>query len=309
MLRRQSLIALAVAITLGLVAVYLANIFLDSTSRRDRISPEGMTKVAVAAVRLDYGVEVTPEKVKFVDLPVATLPQGTFRTLASLLPTGKRRVALRPIAVNQPLLASDLSGAGKNASIAALLPDGKRAVAVRINAVSGVAGFVKPNDSVDVLITRQATGPGRNEPLTDVLLQDVRVMAIDQDAKGKAAPDVGRTATLEVTPIDAQKLALGQQVGELSLVLRKPGADQDNVMVETVSLDDLRYNIYGSGRYQPQPMSMAGTQPAPPRTVVRVIRERAPVRRVAPAPRPSTSSVEVVRGTAQSNYEVGGYGS
>lgn len=308
MLRRQSLIALAIAVTLGLVAVYLANIFLDSSASRERISPEGMTKVAVAGVPLDYGVEITPDKVRFVDLPVASLPQGTFRTIADLLPMGKKRVALRPILVNQPLLASDLSGEGQNASIAALLPDGKRAVAVRINAVSGVAGFVKPNDSVDVLITRQAIGEGRSEQVTDVLLQDVRVIAIDQDAKGKDKPDVGRTATLEVTPIDAQKLALGQQVGDLSLVLRKPGAEQDNVMVETVSLEDLRYNMYGSGRYQMQPSSTAALEAPPaPRPVVRVIRQRTVVRPAAP--RPSTTSVEVIRGTAGSNYEVGGYGS
>uniref|UniRef100_UPI0025D42854 Flp pilus assembly protein CpaB n=1 Tax=Sphingomonas sp. TaxID=28214 RepID=UPI0025D42854 len=152
MLRRQSLIALGVAILLGLVAVYLANVFLNVRQSQLNSSPAGTTKVAVAAVPLDYGTQVTPDKIKFIDYPTGDLPPGSFRTIPDLLPMGKQRVALRPILVNQPVLSSDLTGEGQNASIAALLPDGMRAASVRVNDVSGVAGFVKPNDTVDVLI-------------------------------------------------------------------------------------------------------------------------------------------------------------
>ena len=297
MLRRQSLIALGIAVILGLLAVFLVNTFLIARESQADTTPTGTTKVAVALVPLDYGVEVTPEKVRFVDYPTASLPPGTFRTQADLLPMGKTRLALRPIQVNQPLLAADLTGEGQGASIAALLPDGKRAAAVRIDDVSGVAGFVRPNDSVDVLITREASGA----QITDVLLQNIRVIAMDQDAKSaNGQPTLARTATLEVNPLDAQKLALGQQLGQLSLVLRKPGAEQDNPLVETVSLEDLRYSAYGGARY-------AGPVPAalnPPPVIVRpIVRRRAPV----PA-KPATNSVEVLRGVTSSKYDVGGYG-
>src|SRR3990170_5697204 len=246
MLRRQSLIALGIAVVLGLLAVFLVNPFLVGEGRQPDTTPTGTTKVAVALVPLDYGMEVTPEKVRFVDYPTASLPPGIFRTQADLLPMGKKRLALRRIQVNQPLLAADLTGEGQGASIAALLPDGKRAAAVRINDVSGVAGFVRPNDAVDVLITR-AAGEAQ---ITDVLLQNIRVIAMDQNAhNSNGQPVVARTATLEVNPIEAQKLALGQQLGELSLVLRKPGVEQDNPLVETVSLEDLRYSAYGGARY------------------------------------------------------------
>src|SRR6202008_3920576 len=101
----------------------------------------------------------------------------------------------------------------------------------------------------DVLITRQNAGAAQSTQLTDVLLQNIRVIAIDQQAKNAdGTPKVARTATLEVTPIDAQKLALAQEVGSLSLVLRKPG-EQTNPVVETVSMNDLRYNMYGGARY------------------------------------------------------------
>ena len=79
-----------------------------------------------------------------------------------------------------------------------------------------------------------------------MLLQAVKVIAIDQNAQGAdGKPVLARTATLEVNPIDAQKLALAQNVGSLSLVLRKPGEDQDLGRVATVSMNDLRYTYYG----------------------------------------------------------------
>jgi pilus assembly protein CpaB len=304
MLRRQSLIALGVAIVLGLVAVFLANSFFNASERREAMS--GTTKVAVAAVPLDYGVEITPEKIRFAEYPKASLPPGSYQNLAQLLPGGKKRVALAQILVNEPILSTKVSGEGKNASIAALLPDGMRAAAVRINDVSGVAGFVQPNDAVDVLITRQAAGAG-DKQITDVLLQNVRVIAIGQDAKGAdSKPTLAKTATLEVDPLGAQKLALAQEVGSLSLVLRKPGDTQDNSTVETVSLEDLRYGLYGGAR-SPQPAAATYPAVAPltqlttPRRIVR--------RTAAPVPVRHTSGVQVIRGTQTNEYEVGTYGS
>jgi len=138
-----------------------------------------------------------------------------------------------------------------------------------------------------------------------VLLQNVRVIAMDQDAQGpkEGQPVVSRTATVEVTPVDAQKLVLGQQLGTLSLTLRKPGVQQNISNVETVSLADLRYSLYGS-----QAPAAVGPLPAMPSgapvPVRRIYAPRAVVRRVAPK---STTSIEVMRGTTSSKYEVGGY--
>jgi pilus assembly protein CpaB len=210
------------------------------------------------------------------------------------------------MAINEPILATKLAGEGLGPSIAYLLPDGMRAAAVRVNDVSGVAGFVQPMDTVDVLITRSM--PGQNAvQVTDVLLQAVKVIAIDQNAQGAdGKPVLARTATLEVNPIDAQKLALAQNVGSLSLVLRKPGEDQDLGRVATVSMNDLRYSYYGGAR----PMPAASIGAAPPRVAVANAPRRIVRRPAAPVvQRPATNNVEVVRGTTGSNYEVGGYGS
>ena len=307
MANRQTIIALGVAILLGLVAVFAGNAFLNRTERT--AYEGGTTKVAVASAPLAYGVDITADKVRFVEFPNKSIPAGSFTNAAQLLPAGKRRVALMPIGVNEPILASKISALGQGASIASMLPEGMRATSVRINDVSGVAGFIQPNDSVDVLITRDVPGAANRTQLTDVLLQNVRVIAIDQKSKNAdGSPKVAKTATLEVTPLDAQKLALAQEVGSLSLVLRKPG-ETNNPVVETISMNDLRYNIYGGARY-PAPAVVGGygsalggsMTPSAAKVVTAAPRPRAAPKK-APAP---SRNIEVYRGTTSQDYNLGG---
>lgn len=306
MANRQTLIALGVALVLGVAAVFLANTYLSGTERRAALG--GTTKVAVAAAPMAFGSDITPDKVRFVDFPNSSIPPGAFTNGNQLIPPGKKRIALLPIALNEPILPDKISGIGEGASIAALLPDGMRAASVRINDVSGVAGFVQPNDSVDVLITR--TPPGDAGQVTDVLIQNVRVIAIDQTAKNAdGSPKVGRSATLEVNPLDAQKLALAQEVGTLSLVLRKPG-EQNNPVVETISMNDLRYNMYGGARY-PAPAvvggfglggAIAGAMDRSAKTVAYT----KPAPHIARKPAaPSGPEVEIYHGTKSEQVKVG----
>jgi pilus assembly protein CpaB len=305
-MRRQTLIAISVAVGLGLMAVYLVNTYLGAKGASQEQGE--LVKVAVASVPLNYGTEVTPDTIRFAAMPRSSLPPGSYTAPEQLFGDGEKRVALMPIAVNEPILPGKISGAGQNASISALLPAGMRAASVRINDVSGVAGFVQPNDSVDVLVTRQfqvGSGPGaRNQQITDVLLQDARVLALDQRARSAdGKPTVARSATLQVDPIGAQKLALAQEIGSLSLVLRKPGEAEDTAVVQTVSLNDLRYGVTG-----PPPRSDA-TAAAPARAWSPPAAQRPtprPQPAKAPAPRRDTMSVEVVRGTTNNSYEVGG---
>jgi pilus assembly protein CpaB len=301
-MRGQGLIILGVAILIGLAAVFLANSYLGRVEQQQTTTAQGMVKVAVATVPLDFGVPITPDKVRLVDWPAGSLPEGTFSSIPQLLPMNHTRVALRPMAANEPILRSKISGEGGRAAISAVLDPNKRAVAVRVGDVVGVAGFVLPGDVVDVLVTRTPTvGTGNGAPgqITDILLQKVRVIAIDQDASDSTdKPAVGKTATLEVTQVEAQKLALAQQVGQLSLALVNP-ASETSPTVETVSTDDLRDGAYvggysdGAPRFQPPPLAMAA--PAAPRGEPR-----------KPPPNPDLT-VMIVRGTKDSSYEVGRY--
>lgn len=298
-MRGQGLIILGVAILIGLAAVFLANSYLGRVEQQQTTTSQGMVKVAVASVPLDFGTPITPDKVRLVDWPAGSLPEGTFSSIPQLLPMNHTRVALRPMAANEPILRSKISGEGGRAAISAVLDPTKRAVAVRVSDVAGVAGFVLPGDVVDVLITRTPMNPnGNSQQITDILLQKVRVIAIDQDASDSTdKPAIGKTATLEVAQVDAQKLALAQQVGQLSLALVNP-ASETSPTVETVSTDDLRDGAYvggysdGAPRFQPPPLLSA--PPAGPR---------------APARKPANPdlTVMIVRGTKDSSYEVGRY--
>lgn len=309
MANRQTLIALGIALILGLAAVFLANKYLSGTERQAALG--GTTKVAVATAPMAFGSDITPDKVRFVDYPNSSIPQGAFTNAAQLMPPGKRRVALLPIAINEPILAAKISAEGQGASIAALLPDGMRAASVAINDVSGVSGFVQPNDTVDVLVTRNIPGAAGNSQVTDVLLQNVHVLAIDQQSKNAdGTPKVAKTVTLEVNPLDAQKLALAQTVGTLSLVLRKPG-EQSNPVVETVSMNDLRYNMYSGARY-PAPAVVGNFGTAVASSINRSAAtistaHSAPAAKHKAAPAADDHpNVEVYRGTKSDKVKVGG---
>src|SRR3954465_3955432 len=100
------MIALAAAVLLGVTAVYIANIYLGG--REQQVAQGGTTKIAVATVPLAFGTDITPDKIRFVDYPNSSLPTGTFTTAAQLLPDGKKRFALMPIGINEPVLATKI---------------------------------------------------------------------------------------------------------------------------------------------------------------------------------------------------------
>lgn len=292
MFQGRSFIILAVAVLLGICAVIVANAYMGGVENQQKqeITGKGMVRIAVANAPLDFGTPISSEKVRFIDWPSWSVPEGAFTSTEQLFPAGKTHVVLRPMAVNEPILASKLTGEGGRATLAAVLRPGMRAFAVRVSDASGVGGFALPGDVVDVLITRQPPGDNAAQ-ITDILLQNIRVIAIDQNAKDdKSDPIVGKTATLEVNQVEAQKLALAQQVGALSLALKKAD-DEAKPLVETVGIDDLRDGAYAG--------SYSSAAPA-----------AAPIHRVRygfTAPRRKPMTVEVVRGVASKDYEVGRY--
>lgn len=297
-MRRQSLIALGAAIFFGLIAVFLVNAYLSGSDReREQAAQATTVKVAVAQVPLPFGEKLTPEKVRFVDWPTSSVPPGALQSPTELSEGGEPRVVLRPLEPGEPIMRAKISGEGGRAALSAVLPADKRAVSIPITDVAGVAGFVLPGDRVDVLLTQG----GGDAQATDVLLQDVRVIAIDQNSDEKAAgTDLGRTATVEAEPYDAQKLVLAQQVGTLSLALRSAKAEPGDAYAGAVSRSELGSGGFAAIR-RPANFTPYSTPP---------LRARPPVRRAAPtpAPRPATNSVEIVRGLTGSKYEVSPYG-
>src|SRR5262249_8217490 len=126
-------------------------------------------------------------------------------------------------------------GPGQRASLSALIKEGMTAVTVRVNEILGVAGFVLPGDRVNVLLTRSDKDRGQ---YTDVLMQDVRVLAVNQLADDKTEkPMVAKAVTLEVSMEDAQKLVLAANVGNISLTLRQAGAGPGDITRRVTTSD------------------------------------------------------------------------
>ena len=199
--------------------------------------------VIVAAVPLQFGTPLTAAVLAEVEWPAASVPPGAFTSRDALLGPGGQRTVLTSIGKNEPILASKVTGPGQRGSLSAVIEDGKKAVTIRVDDVLGVAGFVQPNDRVDVLLTRNerpATPTASRlagTAYSDLLLQNVRVLAVDQIAdRGQAKP--AKAVTIEVETEDAQKVALGASVGQLSLALRQAGSSF-TTDIRRIGIDDL----------------------------------------------------------------------
>ncbi|MER8411577.1 Flp pilus assembly protein CpaB [Mesorhizobium sp. M1342] len=240
-MRANTAIMIVLAGVFGILAVVLANIWL--ASQRSAMAQTGAVQgstVVVAAMPLKFGDTLTADKLREVAWPAGSIPTGAFKTTKEALAGEGTRQALQTISANEPVLASKITGPGQRATLSAVLGEGMKAVSIRVNDVLGVAGFVFPGDRVDVLLTRTVRGDdGADKSFVDVLLQSMKVLAIDQVADvSKESPTVVKSVTLEASTRDAQKLTLAAGAGQLSLALRQAAANKGET-TERVTLSDL----------------------------------------------------------------------
>ena len=143
----------------------------------------------------------------------------------------KGAIARAPFVAGEPIREQKLVKAGNAGFLSAILPAGMRAISTDISPETGVGGFILPNDRVDVLLTRRGGSEGF---ISETILQDVRVLAIDQtiEEKGGQKVVVGKTATLELSPAQTETLAVSRQRGTLSLALRSLADSRGNAVPE-----------------------------------------------------------------------------
>jgi pilus assembly protein CpaB len=242
--RVSTIVMIGFAVLFGLLAVFIAQTWLNnqaelrmrSLEAQNQRQPIATQTIVVASKSLRFGAELGSMSLRELAWPEDAVPAGAFGKISDIMSGNGRRVVLTPIEANEPILASKITGPGQRATLSATLQDGMRAVTIRVNDVEGVAGFVLPGDRVDVALTRQSD---RTAATTDVVLQNMRVLAIDQTADERNdKPSVVKAVTLEVDTASAQKLALAASIGSLSLMLRKAG----EAVVETtrrITLSDL----------------------------------------------------------------------
>ncbi|MFH2126760.1 MAG: Flp pilus assembly protein CpaB [Pseudomonadota bacterium] len=220
MLRKGSFIFLALAIVLASAAAFAAHKWIQRQGAVAAASRIAMTPVVVASRDLPAGLALSAGDLKVTRWPQAGLPQGSFNSVNVL----SGRVLKTAASQGEPLLSGKLAAKGLRGGLSAVLPQGYRAMTVHVDEVIGVGGFVQPGDLVDVLAT-VAKGPYQKDPITRTVLQGVTVLTVgqnveqDKDAK-KPKRDKSKVVTLQLTPLQAETLALSANEGKLLLALR-----------------------------------------------------------------------------------------
>ncbi len=213
------LFVLALSIMAGGVAAYMA-------AGSDKVVPQLVqaptTEVLVAKSDIGLGEAVSANKVEWQAWPQTTSGMNLIRradqpdAMAKLAGS----IARMPFIAGEPIRGAKLVSPNGSGFMAAILPSGTRAVSIPISAETGAGGFILPNDRVDVILSRR--DKNSDAVISDIILSNLRVLAIDQTPNGKDGQTavIGRTATLEATPDQAEALARSHMIGSLSLALR-----------------------------------------------------------------------------------------
>lgn len=208
-------IYLVLAGVAGLVATVSIHRYV---SMKTRVVEKPVDQVVVAATEIAPGTALTPTVVKNVTWPKELVPQGALASYEAI----KDRVVILPLSKGEPILMSKLAPEGTIAGLGSLLGDGKRAMTVRVDDVSGVAGFIKPGDHVDVLMSISVPGQ-TDEHYSKVILQNIVVLSSGQiweQQQRDQKPAVVNTVTLEVNPEQGEILNLASNQGKIRLALR-----------------------------------------------------------------------------------------
>jgi len=229
-MKAARLVVLTVAIAAGGVAAMLAGRSDKPPEVKTVLAPQ-LTTVDVLVAKSDIGMgqTVSPADVRWQEWPI-TAATGNFIRKSErpdAIETTSGSIARYPFVSGEPIREAKLVSAKGSGFMAAILPAGMRAISTQISPETGAGGFILPNDHVDVILTRRQTdadkgATGGDTHSSEIILTNVRVLAIDQNVQEKDGQKVvvGKTATLELTPTQTERLALSQQLGSLSLALR-----------------------------------------------------------------------------------------
>ncbi|MCI0734604.1 MAG: Flp pilus assembly protein CpaB [Methylococcaceae bacterium] len=174
--------------------------------------------VVVAATDIPFGIKLEEIHVKIINWPSADVPEGSFRQAEDAIGKIVRNTFYSGEVITQKRVSEHLGGS----TLSSLISEKFRAVTVRVDDVVGVAGFVLPGNRVDVLATRRV-GTASNQTETRTILEDIKVLAVDQEASpDKEKPAVVRAVTMELTPEQAEKVVDAMKEGTIQLTLRNP---------------------------------------------------------------------------------------
>ena len=254
-MKRARFIVLAIAFTAALGAALIVKEMVGAPRQVETVEKTvGATDVLVAANNINLGDTVGGGDLKWQEWPVEGVAPGLItRDAQPDAPTKLNgAVARASFIVGEPIKEQKLIKVAEGGVMAAILPAGMRAISTPITEESSAGGFILPNDRVDVILSHKIHVGSKDEPVSEAVLRNIRVLAIGQEIEMKDGDKVaaGKTATLEVTPQQAETLALAQSMGEISLSLRSLADTNPATAESTAKLGDrnpgfVRYLKYG----------------------------------------------------------------
>ena len=303
MRNKRLIIAVLAALAFGLIAAVSVSRYLANAQAYTK----NLNNVVIAKVDIPVGSRIIQEQLTVAQLPRSVAPEGTYQKIDDQL---IGRVAVTRIAAREPITESRLAPVGAAAGLSSVIPEGYRAMNVRVDDVVGISGFIMPNTLVDIVVVIDPPDNGnQRERISKIVLQNIKVLAnggnLDKPKNEKEVERV-KTVTLQVTPEQAEKLALASSEGRLQLVMRNsidqgdevtPGANKKSLLSGERALPIPEPGI--GGKEAPAPRATTARRASRPRpATTETATKTAPA-----APAPERPSVEVIEGSKKRNVD------
>lgn len=302
MRNKRLIIALLAAVAFGLIAAVSVSRYLASA----QVYTKNLNNVVVAKVEIPLGSRIIAEQLEVAQFPGNVTPEGAFKKIDEDL---VGRVAVMRISAREPVIESRLAPIGAAGGLSSVIPDGYRAMTVKVDDVVGVSGFIMPGTLVDiVVVTTPPKSSGQDEVISKIVLQNIKVLAsgqnIDKPKNDREVERSVRAVTLQVTPEQAEKLALASSEGKLQLVMRN-SIDQEDELTPGAN----KSTLLSGDRAMPVPEPGVGKKENKPArsTLMRRFRPRTPTvvnaaARINP-PAPPRPTIEVIEGAKKRNVD------
>lgn len=304
MRNKRLIIALLAAVAFGLIAAVSVSRYLANS----QLYTKNLNNVVVAKVEIPIGSRIIAEQLSVAQFPRNVTPEGAYPVIDEKL---VGRVVVTRLSPREPVTENRLAPVGAAGGLSSVIPDGYRAMTVKVNDVVGVSGFIMPGTLVDIVVViSPPKESSQGEMISKIVLQNIKVLASGQNIdKPKDDREVERSVkavTLQVTPEQAEKLALASSEGKLQLVMRN-SVDQGDEVTPGAN----KSSLLAGERAQPVPEPGLGSKEtkSTTQTVVRRPRPRTPavvnasLRANANPQAPPRPSIEVIEGAKKRSVD------
>lgn len=226
MVKRRGIVLIFLSLLMAVGAAFVANKWIDARVMPAQDNTLNSASVVAAAMSIPFATKVEERHLKLVEMPEGLTPDGFFKSIDEVI--GK--VSTTNISRGEILVTERFRTHTTGSTLAALVNTNMRAVTVRVDDVIGVAGFLLPGNTVDILASRKN---GRDRAITETILKNIKVLAVDQTAAAESnEPVIVRAVTLEMLPRQAEILFQARTEGKIQLTLRNPLEMEPEVIPE-----------------------------------------------------------------------------